>query len=366
MRIINQTGMLAEVYIAADKETRDHFLVVVKGSFSADSSRLLRLADQPVPLKYADEHYGDPGTTSIRYECDFVLTKPAVDILLNGHAYAPGGKKATEVDVTFQVGSMIKRIRVFGDRTWQPRVLGYGPTAPEPFLKMPLVYERAFGGNDATASKPEHHGTELRNPIGRGYRVNSDPYAIIDSPLPNLEDPSGLISGWKDRPRPMCFGCLGRGWPPRIKFAGTYDQKWLDGRFPFLPLDFDTRYFQSSPPDQQLPAVQGGEEVRCSNLTPEGNWEFQLPTREFSVIFVFRHHHAEVKPHLDTVLVEPDELRVVLTWRASLMARTKLHDLRQILVGSLTPAKRRALNEEKPIFASLEEYIEWRRAKLLT
>lgn len=364
MRIINQTGMPAEVFIPSDKDSRDHFVAVIKGTFDVDRRGSLRLAAEPVPLKYADEHYGDPGSSSTRYECDFVLTKPVVDVLLNGHAYAPGNKEATEVDVSFQVGSMVKRVRVFGERQWRLGILGFSPSAPKQFQKIPLVYERAFGGSDVTASNPKHHGTEMRNPVGTGFHINSDPDAINESVLPNLEDPAALIRSWRDRPRPMAYGSQGRGWHPRIQFAGTYDQKWIDERFPFLPQDFDTRYFQSAPPDQQLPSVTGGEQVRCLNLTPHGSWEFRLPQVEFTVVFVFRKHHVEVKPRIDTVLVEPDQQRVILTWRTSTEVRTRVNDLRQVLIGRSTSAKRRALEKGKRIFASLDEYIEWRNLNL--
>ena len=45
----------------------------------------------------------------------------------------------------------------------------------------------------------------------------------------------------------MAFGPVGRSWQPRIRWAGTYDQKWMDEKFPFLPEDFDERYYQCRP-----------------------------------------------------------------------------------------------------------------------
>ncbi len=43
----------------------------------------------------------------------------------------------------------------------------------------------------------------------------------------------------------MALGPVGRGWEPRYKLAGTYDQNWIDNVFPFLPSDFEDAYFQS-------------------------------------------------------------------------------------------------------------------------
>ena len=50
--------------------------------------------------------------------------------------------------------------------------------------------------------------------------------------------------------RPMALGPVGRGWRPRLSYAGTYDQHWIDEVFPFLPADFDDRYYQAAPEDQ--------------------------------------------------------------------------------------------------------------------
>ena len=62
----------------------------------------------------------------------------------------------------------------------------------------------------------------------------------------------------------MSFGPMGRGWPGRIEYGGTYDQNWIDNIFPFLPPDFDDRYFQMAPPDQQTPAPRAARRS-CSS-----------------------------------------------------------------------------------------------------
>ena len=42
----------------------------------------------------------------------------------------------------------------------------------------------------------------------------------------------------------MALGPLTRSVPRRLKYGGTYDQNWEDNIFPFLPPDFDERYYQ--------------------------------------------------------------------------------------------------------------------------
>ena len=67
---------------------------------------------------------------------------------------------------------------------------------------------------------------------------------------------------------PMALGPLGRHWqagrlcrPLRRRLAGR--------ALPFLPADFDERYFQSAPADQWTDHLRGGEEVLLLNLTGE-------------------------------------------------------------------------------------------------
>jgi hypothetical protein len=111
---------------------------------------------------------------------------------------------------------------------------------------------------------------------------------------------------------------LGRGWQPRIGHAGTYDQAWIDNVFPFLPADFDDRYHQSAPEDQQIDPPAGGEEVVLVNLTPAGRITFGLPTVEVPVVFIPRDgSKEETRAVLDTVVIEPDQDRILLAWRAS-------------------------------------------------
>ena len=60
-----------------------------------------------------------------------------------------------------------------------------------------------------------------------------------------------------DKYDPMALGPLGRGWAQRACHAGTYDERWLKDDFPFLPKDFDERYYQAAPEDQQIPHPKG-------------------------------------------------------------------------------------------------------------
>src|SRR5262249_2111873 len=121
-----------------------------------------------------------------------------------------------------------------------------------------------------------------------------EPYGTLGSPLPNLEHPGNLIARTSDKPTPIGFGFVSRNWLPRRAYAGTYDKMWIDERYPFLPLDFDDRYFQGAPEDQICDHLRGGEYVRLTNMSPEGRLEFNLPTVTMPVRLIRRHDDVEV------------------------------------------------------------------------
>ena len=357
----NTTGMEAGISVATDKEGRDFCVVVVKGTFFIEENGALSLAEEQAPLIYADEHYGDPGETCIKYECDFAPFKPRADVLVNGHACSTTGNPVTETTVGITVGHIRKQVKVYGDRLWREGANGIRATAPQPFIKMPLTYDRAFGGSDNSHPKPKNQGAELRNPVGTGFFKNADPRNINNKPLPNLEDPDKLIRSWSDIPAPAGLGIVGRGWQPRISYAGTYDKTWLDDCFPFLPNDFDEQYFLSAPMDQQLPSIRGGETVQCINMTPQRVLAFTVPEIEFPVAYHFRDRTERQKPVLDTLLIEPDDRRVLMTWRTRIPLGRKLNALREIKIGREPAAPR--TDSGKPHFKSIPDFMAWKNER---
>lgn len=95
----------------------------------------------------------------------------------------------------------------------------------------------------------------------------------------------------------MALGPLGRHWQARVGFAGRYDDAWLAERFPFLPADFDERYFQSAPADQWTDHLRGGEEVLLLNLTGEERAAFRVPRREVPVTFFLKRVATKPRRH---------------------------------------------------------------------
>jgi hypothetical protein len=342
VNLINLSRFPAGLTLVTNKHGHEHVLAVAKATFEVRDDGSCALAGLQQPLVYADEYFGEPGLSSVRYESDFAFTKTKADVILIGTACAPGGVPTEVVEVSLEAGSLRKTVRVFGDRIWKPSLVGgYTASDPIPFVKMPLLYERAFGGADRSHEDEKKHRFEESNLVGVGYhsRVFGE---IAGSRLPNLEDPHHAITSPLDRVRPMGFGFVSRNWLPRRRHAGTYDQKWLDERSPFLPLDFDDRYFQAAPEDQTCDFLNGGERVAVTGSTARGRWTFSLPALQVPVKLVYRSGPVDVRSVLDTLILEPDANRFSLTWRASARLQGKPCHLREVWVGTPSSARLRA------------------------
>lgn len=335
MRLEHITSMEAGYTMGMQPDGRELLVVCVKGTFTipVDGGEV-ELAEEQAPLVEADTFTGEPGYSAPVYESDYPPHKPYCDILLNGSAYAPDGRPTTRVQVSLQVGGLSKTFQVVGNRSWKKGFFSYKPSQPQPFTVMPLSYDRAFGGVDGNHKDPNKLKAFLANPAGRGMHVHLDKKFVEGQPLPNTEELNKPVSRPDREYKPMSFGPMGRAWQPRTPLAGTYDQNWLDNIFPFLPPDFDDRYFQSAPFDQQIPHPKGGESVVLANLTPEGRTSFLLPKKNMLVWYLLQNGEEKaISAVLDTIILEPDARRFMLVWRAAMPLKRNMFEVEMVVIG---------------------------------
>jgi hypothetical protein len=324
----NQTEFAADRGWVRDRDGTEIWLVAVKATFDILPDGTTQVSEEQPDVLRTPVHHGEPGRSSLRYESDLVLRKSTTDVTLCGHAHAPGGQPVNALDVGLRVGNLKKVLRVSGDRTWG----GLGPTSPEPFTTMPLVYERAFGGVDPASSHPERDW-EWRNPVGTGFACSRSGASKVR--LPNVEYPDQLMRSWDERPAPAGFGPLASHWQPRASFAGTYDDAWMQERQPLLPRDFDERFFHCAPQDQQSPGpMRGGEPVVLLNVSPHGALRFLLPKISLGFETRFRGTEAQIHRYrrLHGVILEPDFPRVSLVWLSALPCHHLVHKLQRTIV----------------------------------
>jgi hypothetical protein len=330
--VANETPFKTDRTIVVDKHGARHWVVVVKATFAIHPDGGTEIAKKQVDPLLVPEYRGEPGESSLLYESDLVSDKPGTDVLVHGTAYAPRERPATEVRVALKVGDAEKTLVVRGDRVFERTVGGVAVSQPSPFLKMPLVYERAYGGFDHASPDPARQKIFAPNPVGTG--VSFEPASLVGRPVANVEFETG-----PSKPSAAAgFGPLCSYWEPRRRYAGTYDDAWAKKQKPLLPLDFDDRGNMCAPIDQQVePHARGGEVLHLTHLTPAGAMTVRLPRHYFTFTTLFarsaRRSPADHRARLHTVIVEPDQPRLIMVWHSRLSCGNAVDDIDQTIVG---------------------------------
>ena len=322
--INNDTPFAVGRGFVRDRDGAELWLVAIKATIAVTPDGSVSLAETQEPVLPAPVQCDPAGQAGLRYESDLMPAKPTTDILLHATAHAPNGEPARSVTVKARVGAIAKTLQVFGDRRWEAGLFTRRLSPAEPFFRMALTWQRAYGGTD-----PRHGAYDPRNPVGRGFALR--PTDLVGTLAPNITYP-GIAA------RPACFAPVSREWSPRAALAGTYDQTWWDERKPLLPDDFDDRFWQAAPGDQQSPRhLVGGEEVELTNLTPSGYWRFKLPRIALNCTTRFGRRLVHHRPDLHSVTIEPDAGRVIMAWGISVPCHHSLYELN----GTQVTVKRR-------------------------
>lgn len=287
---------------------------IVKGTFAMQHWRHAApvAAEDQIDLA-GDTPFMDEIGRSLSCASDLVPFKPFGEITLAGDCHAPDGAAATEVEVGLEIGKISKRLKVFGDRVWRHDATGrLRIEGPAPFRRMPLRWERAFGG----LGVPE-------NPMGRGV----DPWTLEDGRkvlfLANIEQPANPIRLREQRGKPVCFAPISPQWQPRLGREGTRDQHWATFIAPLPPRDHDVRAAQAAPDDQWSDGYWAGDErIDLHNMHPEhGHYVTALPAMRLRLFVEAAAADGggpafgEIPLALDTIHVDMAEERLVLVWR---------------------------------------------------
>jgi len=280
---------------------------------------LFDLAD-PDRLLTEQELWGTvPGQLGATPILDLGMPKPRGEFLAAGSCCAPRGRPVPAQPVSLRVGGIQKALAVFGDRFWERGPLGlHHITDPVPFAEMPIRWENAFGGA----------GFE-QNPAGKGLRPVPGPDGRERRPLPNVEHFGRIVGAPADRPEPAGFGPLDLMHPARQRKTGTYDQRWLEERWPYFPDDLNYEYFNAAPEDQYLNGFfSGDEELEISGMHPDRPRIVSRLPRVRVRCFVTRQKDLrsraeadllfeEVPTRIDTLWLFPSILRGVLICRGT-------------------------------------------------
>ncbi|VEJ56332.1 DUF2169 family type VI secretion system accessory protein [Pragia fontium] len=352
MKLTNHTAFTADYIFDNTKDGRELLVIVIKSTYELpELDQEPQVAPVQLSLTQADECTGEPGYSATLLESDYVSYKPCCDVLLNGCAWSFDGLPKEEVIVSLEVGPISKSFTVKGHRTW-------GKKKPQPFISLPISYDTAFGGTDE--SEPKKLRFYRENPIGTGYSYHKK--NINEMLLPNTEETGQPVTKPDGKYRPMSFGSISRTSPLRVQYAGTYDEKWRENVMPFMPADFDFRFFQTAPLDQQMPYIKGGEPVRLHNLSVKGEIRFCLPTQKLSILVVPYHDESYVvTPVIDTLIIEPEANHFSLISRIAVPLKNDYFDIEEVVVGKNSDIRAWENQQQSPhktYYASLSEFIE--------
>lgn len=284
--------------------------LIVKGTFKIRHGETAIIADEQL-FPTGDEYYPDDqdGLGSLRYASDFAHYKPSADLLLAGTCFPGGGEPVSACHVNFRVGGRSKTLALFGDRYWR---VGGGISKPQPFSQMQLRYEKSFGGAGYD-----------RNPVGKGVQDQVSK-STGQRVLPNIEHLDHLVVSREDRPGPAGFGPLHSLWQQRVEKLGTYDQDWLQGRWPWFPTDFDWTYYNAAQDEMRMEGyLKGDEMLAFEYLHPEHHkYSSRLPGIAVRCLvdksddsLAEKTDCHEVALRLDTLWVDMDDETLVLVWR---------------------------------------------------
>jgi hypothetical protein len=321
MEVRNSTPFAAGFTVLFDADAAERLCLAVRATWSIGPNGALELAEVQPPLLPLDVLHGEPGKSSIKYEADLGYPKLATDVALVGSAVAARPASGRQ-EVTFRVGPVSQRALVLGERI----STGLFRPDPRPFQRVPLRWELAAGGTDASPADPRHHGMELRNPVGRGFRAKQSQLPKKGYPLPQILRVDG------DENEPVGFGFIAEHWLPRRKYGGTYDEAWRETRCPLLPVDFDPRFHNKAAPGLTAPRhLAGGEPVEVRGCTPSGILRSALPRLRLRAEAVIDRSAEPVSLHLDGVTVDTDAMQLRCLWRGDLVIHKRLMKLRRVV-----------------------------------
>lgn len=325
LQLENDTPFIATLTILPDPRGIETLYVLVKATVTLHPR--LSLADVQLPLSLGDEYHGDPSDSSLRAASDVHLGKPGTDVLLVGSARPAHGRPAARVQVSMTVADRRKDLLVTGDRVWRDG----RPSSPPPFEAMPLVWERAFGGQHRQGAQTL---AEERNPVGCGFAGSRSAGDMEGLPVPNVEDLESPLERVGQQVTPACLAPIAPAWLPRRRFAGTYDGAWQRGRAPYLPADFDRRFFQCAIPEFAFDRyLEPGERVQVSGVHGDGPVDFAIPDGRLEITAHVGGVPQRMPASLETVLVEPDDNRASFTWRASLPCDRQALKIQRVVIG---------------------------------
>jgi hypothetical protein len=298
MILVNETDLAARLFRTIISEDWHAATLVAKQTYTI-------LADGSLaPTRVKQAVFQRPAAIDgVTLPPDGAFGKAAVDVLVIGSAFAPGGVPAQAMLAGLAIDQHQLAVAVIGDRTWQrSRAHGFTASDPTPFVEMPLDWSRSFGG------RARVQGTELPhadNPDGRGYVL--DVNAAEGAALPNIEDPQALVRSPFDTPATISFCPL--------PVANSFIAGLLEDVDTATGEGLTREVFNVAVPKHRLPGYPSGALVELVNLTPRPLRPFRLPDLQIVAEVSVGNKRYEFAGEVDTLCILPTRRELVITHR---------------------------------------------------
>lgn len=298
MILVNETDLEAHLFRTIVSEDWHSGTLVAKQTYTllADGSLAPGRAQQAIFRR-------PTAVDDVTLPSDGAFGKAALDVLVIGSAFAPGGVPVDAMLAGLTIDEHRLAVGVIGDRVWQrSRKHGFAASDPVPFVEMPLVWSRSFGG------RARVQGTELPhvdNPDGRGFVLDLD--AAEGVSLPNIEDPAALVRVPLDQPSTISFCPL--------PVANSFIAELLEGVDTETGEGLTREIFNVAVPKHRLPAYPSGALVELVNLTPRPVRPFRLPALQVVAEVSVGGRRYEFAGEVDTLCFLPSRGELVVTHR---------------------------------------------------
>jgi hypothetical protein len=335
--------------------------VIAKRTYSVRIGRCY-VADEQVPLVEVPQV--DPETDVLVHDMDTALNRGNVDVIVCAKARPHDARRT--FDARIRLGDLDRTIRVCGDRRcWRDASGNIRFSDPAPVETVDVGWTSAYGGVDEVALAKNGDPIEPyckdqgiayrarfgsyaypRNRAGKGYLIEPSPEGLERCRLPNLEDPSQVLTPerlaigrpdwWPAGPLPRCFGWQAYNYFPRMAMLalvpGFDAARFAPATFAEVragvlkaasvtpgadPADrLDVGAAQQSALGMRMGHVTPGSPVELTALhRSEPVWSFAVPVEvPRMAVELPGKGSIELAPSIRTVLLEPDRERLVVVW----------------------------------------------------
>ncbi len=295
-----------------DENGHEVWVIVGKQTWKFDGLNWQNVGNSEI---YDDPVYmGEPGYSAMINDHEFAYFKQNTDVLIYGKARSYAKKPVPYLECRLLIDEHIdKTIAVHGERVWIEHAGTVTVSDPSKFIEKDIDYTRAIGG-------------DIRNRVGTG--LASSTKKLCEQTVPSVFYPQENWEPSGQKSRVAGFGPIPPFFESRMIHAGTFDDDWAEFRRPLLPTNFDKRFYQSAPLDQQCKGyLIGGERLVMSGFCHDDTISFRIPKEKYTAKAKFLDIEQSQDMAIYTVFVDAEEKTISISYSSNFPCQGKEEQL---------------------------------------